>query len=683
MQSRWDETQARAFVARWAASGVSEDLALRTYSARLLGADPALVLHGGGNTSVKTSAGDIFGESLDVLCVKGSGWDLATIEPSGHPAVRLAPLLRLRGLGALSDEAMVNIQRLNLLDAAAANPSVETLLHAFIPQKFIDHTHAVAVLALANQPAAAEIIAEAFGERVGIVPYVMPGFDLAQAAARVWEAKPDVEGLILLNHGVFSFGATAKESYERMISLVARAEAFIARRRSPPPRRGSPAKPRALGNGAVLATLRGVLGAVAGEQGPARWILDLRETGAAAELAADPRLADLAGRGVATPDHVIRTKRAPLVLGPPGGDLEAWREDAATALAAYVEAYQAYFSSNVARLPGKTALDPLPRVVAIAGFGLVGLGANAAAAAIAADIAQSWASTVLAAEAVGRFEPLCAAATFDMEYWSLEQAKLGKANERRLERHVVLVTGGAGTIGQAIGAAFAAEGAQVALLDLDLEATAHAAARIGGHVQPLACDVTDARAVEAAVDAVCARFGGLDIAVSNAGAATTGMIADIAERALRASFEVNFFAHQNLARAAVAVMRRQKLGGVLLFNVSKQAVNPGLDFGAYGAAKAAELALMRQYALEHGAEGIRANAVNPDRIRSGILTGEMIASRASARGVAAGDYMRANLLGQEVEASDVAQAFVFAALMKKTTGAVLTVDGGNVAAMLR
>jgi rhamnose utilization protein RhaD (predicted bifunctional aldolase and dehydrogenase)/NAD(P)-dependent dehydrogenase (short-subunit alcohol dehydrogenase family) len=683
MQSRWDEARARACVVEWGGKGICEDLALRTYSARLLGADPALVLHGGGNTSVKTRALDLFGEEIDVLCIKGSGWDLATIEPAGHPVVRLSPLLRLRELGALSDEAMVNALRQNLLDQGAANPSVETLLHAFIPAKFIDHTHAVAVLALANQPEARAILENAYGERVGIVPYVMPGFDLARAAARAWEERPDVEGLILLNHGVFSFGATARESYERMIALVDVAETVIEKRRRPASTPWPPSAP-SIGHGEILSTLRGALGRAAPDQVPRRWILDLRTKGAAAAVASDPGLADLAHRGVATPDHVIRTKRAPLVLAAPTPDLEAWGRVALVAARAYVEDYRAYFERNAARFPGgKRALDPLPRVVAIEGLGLVGLGANAGAAAMAADIAESWAATLLAAEDVGRFRPLGEEATFDMEYWSLEQAKLGKGGERRLERHVVVVTGGAGAIGAAIGAAFAAEGAQIALLDLTDETATAAAAAIGREVLPLACDVTDVGAVEAALERVCARFGGVDIAVSNAGTAITGMIADVSGEDLRRSFEINFFAHQNFASAAVGVLRRQGLGGALLFNVSKQAINPGPDFGPYGIAKAAELALMRQYALEHGGQGIRVNAVNPDRIRSGLLTKDMIAARAQARNLPAADYMRSNLLGEEVTAADVAQAFVFAALMKKTTGAVIPVDGGNVGAMPR
>jgi rhamnose utilization protein RhaD (predicted bifunctional aldolase and dehydrogenase)/NAD(P)-dependent dehydrogenase (short-subunit alcohol dehydrogenase family) len=691
MKSLWDEAAARAAVKRYGALGVGEDLALRTYSARLLGADPALVLHGGGNTSVKTTARDVFSEETAVLCVKGSGWDLATIEPAGHPAVRLAPLLRLRALERLSDEAMVNAQRQNLLDTAAPNPSVETLLHAFIGEKFIDHTHATAVLALANQPNAATLIAEAYGDRVACVPYVMPGFALAKAAADAYQSHPGLEGLVLVNHGLFSFGATARQSYERMIALVAASEGFIARRRGAgrARRKAAPTGSADPAIADVLPVLRGVLSRGGEGAAPSRWILDRRGTPRVMTLVDDPRLAEWAKRGVATPDHVIRTKRHPLVLPKPTRDLAAWRRRAEGALDAYIADYKSYFARNAARAGGgKVRLDPLPRVVAVPGLGLIGVGRNAGDAAVAADIAEAWAATLLAAETVGRFAPLGEADTFDMEYWSLEQAKLGKAGERRLEGHVAVVTGGAGTIGSAVAQAFAAEGATVAMLDIDAEAARRVAGRIGSGAQGrdalvIVCDVTGGAAVTRALAAVSARFGGVDIVISNAGAASPGMMADLAPETLRAAFDLNFFAHQNVAQAAVRVMRAQGIGGVLLFNASKQAVNPGPDFGAYGQPKAALLALMRQYALEHGAEGIRASAVNPDRIRSGLLTEAMIASRAAARGVAAEAYMAGNLLGEEVGAEDVAQAFVFAALMKKTTGAVIPVDGGNVAAMLR
>ena len=682
MISLWNDPNAAAAVERYAALGVGEDLALRTYSARLLGSDPALVLHGGGNTSVKTGVRDIFGEVVEVLCVKGSGWDLATIEPAGHPAVRLAPLLRLRGLARLSDGAMVDAQRQNLMDSAAPNPSVETLLHAFIPEKFIDHTHSLAVLALANQPDAAAVIRAVYGDRVACVAYVMPGFDLAKQAALAWESAPNLEGLILLNHGIFSFGATAQESYERMIALVSLAETHLTKAAQPttsaltagPARRSTDLMP----------LLRGVLAEVAGARWPGRWIFDHRAGEAALRIAGDARLADLAGRGVATPDHVIRTKARPLILPEASRESGAWRQAAVAEAAGFVADYEDYFRRNAARFPcGKTQLDPLPRVIVIPGFGLIGLGRNAAEAAVTADVAESWAVTVLAAEGVGRFEPIGEADTFDMEYWSLEQAKLGKIVERRLERHVMLVTGGAGAIGAATARAFAAEGAQVAILDLDEEAASAMARRLGGAAMGLGCDVTDPAQVNRAFAAVAARFGGVDIVVSNAGTAVGGAMARLSDSDLRASFEVNFFSHQAVARAAVGILSAQGMGGALLFNVSKQALNPGPDFGAYGTSKAALLALMRQYALEHGGDGIRVNAINPDRVRSGLLTDGMIAARSAARGTDPATYMAGNLLRQEVTADDVAQAFVFAALMRRTTGAVITVDGGNVAAMVR
>jgi rhamnose utilization protein RhaD (predicted bifunctional aldolase and dehydrogenase)/NAD(P)-dependent dehydrogenase (short-subunit alcohol dehydrogenase family) len=686
MNSLWNEDDALAAARRYAADGIGEDLALRTYSARLLGADPALVLHGGGNTSVKTTAPDLFGQALPVLCVKGSGWDLATIEPAGHPAVRLAPLLALRALERLSDEAMVNAQRQNLMDSTAPNPSVETLLHAFIPEKFIDHTHSQAVLALADQPDAERVIETVYGPRVACVPYVMPGFDLARRAAAIWERHPGIEGLILINHGIFTFGATARESYERMIALVSLAEAHVAAHDRPRPRAAG--QSLAMGPTVIPAglspVLRGVLGEAAGRSWPSHWLFDTRAGEAALAIANDENLADWARRGVATPDHVIRTKPWALALPPFAGDIGAWRAAAFAAVHRFMADYEAYFERNVARFAeGRTRLDPLPRVMIQPGLGLIGVGRDAAEAAVAADVAQSWAATLLAAESLGRFAPVGEAETFDMEYWSLEQAKLGKSAERRLARRVVVVTGGAGTIGAATARAFAAEGAQVAILDRDSEAARAVAASLGRGALGLACDVTDRSDVDRAMDRVAARFGGIDIVVSNAGTALAGPMATLGDADLRSSFEINFFGHQAVAQAAVRLMRAQGLGGALLFNVSKQALNPGQGFGAYGTAKAALLALMRQYALEHGADGVRANAINPDRIRSGLLTETMIAARSAARGVDAATYMSGNLLAEEVTAEDVAQAFVFAALMRRTTGAVITVDGGNVAAMVR
>jgi rhamnose utilization protein RhaD (predicted bifunctional aldolase and dehydrogenase)/NAD(P)-dependent dehydrogenase (short-subunit alcohol dehydrogenase family) len=608
--------------------------------------------------------------------------------------VRLQELQALRALPALSDEEMVAAQRRNLIDPAAPNPSVEALLHAFLPHAFVDHTHAVALLALADQPDAAEICRQVYGERVALVPYVMPGFDLALAAAAAYEQAEEraratgveLEGMVLLKHGLFSFGATAKQSYERMIALVGQAEERLAQASSAAPSSPPPAvTPPAGGAAALLPVLRGALARAAQAEGaPLRWLLALRDTPLTRSVVDDPRLADWARRGVATPDHVIRTKAFPLVL-PADPSPSAIEE----ALARYIADYKAYFERQNARVGGsKKPLDPLPRLVAVPGLGLIGIGRSAADAAVSADIAEAWARTLLAAEAVGRFDPVDEADTFDMEYWSLEQAKLGKGVEKPLARHVVLVTGGGGAIGAATARAFATAGAEVAVLDLDPEAAAAAAAACGPQALPLAADVTDPAAVGAAIARVAARFGGLDIVVSNAGAAWTGAIADLADADLRACFELNFFAHQSVSQAAMAVFRAQNggaavLGGQLLYNVSKQALNPGPDFGAYGIAKAALLALMRQYALEQGASGVRANGLNADRIRSGLLDDAMIRERSTARGVSEAAYMAGNLLGAEVRASDVADAFVALARLERTTGALITVDGGNVAAMVR
>ena len=684
MQSAWIDRDADAAVARY--ENLDRDLALRVYTTRLLGQDPRLVLHGGGNTSVKTRLADLNSEDVDVLCVKGSGWDMGAIEPAGLPAVRLAPLLKLRAREKLSDEEMVRLQRANLIEPAAPNPSVEALLHAFIPHKFIDHTHSTAVLALTDQPDGEALCREVFGARVGYVPYLMPGFGLAKAAAEVFDVDPSVEGLILVKHGIFSFGTDARQSYERMIALVTLAEQRLAKNRKAafvsaklPARAARVADVAPIVRGACSMPDSKIDGAWK------RFVLDFRGNDAVMNFVNGTEVARYGQAGVVTPDHNIRIKNKPLVVAAPGdGDLTGFEKAVRDAVAAYGESYKSYFARNNARVGGiKTLLDPMPRVVLVPGVGLFGLGRSKKDAKIAADLAEAAVATITDAEAVGRFEPLPESDLFDVEYWSLEQAKLGNARELPLAGQVAVITGAAGSIGFATAKAFAAAGAEVALLDVD-EAAAQAKAKsIGTAALGLRCDVTDATSVRDAFAEVASAFGGVDIAVSNAGAAWQGRIGEVDEAVLRESFELNFYGHQRVAQAAVAIMRAQGTGGCLLFNVSKQAVNPGPDFGPYGLPKAATLFLVRQYALEYGSEGIRANAVNADRIRSGLLTPEMIASRSKVRGVSEHDYMRGNLLGREVAAEDVAQAFLAQALALKTTADVTTVDGGNIAAALR
>jgi rhamnose utilization protein RhaD (predicted bifunctional aldolase and dehydrogenase)/NAD(P)-dependent dehydrogenase (short-subunit alcohol dehydrogenase family) len=686
MKSGWVERDARAIVDRYARQGIGSDLALRIYSTRLLGREPKLVLHGGGNTSVKTKLRDLIGEEVEVLCVKGSGGDMAAIEPAGLPAVRLDRLRKLRARSALSDEDMVRIQRENLLDPMAPNPSVETLLHAFLPHKFVDHTHSTAVLSLIDQPNGAALCAETYDGRMGLVPYVMPGFALAKLAAEIYQSAPAVEGLILHKHGIFTFGETAEEAYARMIEMVTRAEERLTRGRTAvfeTAHLAQAAAPLAV----VAPILRGVCSGK-DERSEGAWrrlILDFRATPDILNFVNGAEVARYSQAGVVTPDHTIRTKNWPVLLrAPEEARMDSFKRSAQKAVLGFVERYKDYFTRNNARVGStKRMLDPLPRVALLPGLGLFGLGRTKKDAKIAADIAEAAIATITDAEAIGRFESISEADMFDMEYWSLEQAKLGAAEEKPLAGQIAVITGAAGVIGTATAKAFAAAGAEVALLDLDETAAQARAKSIGGTALAVRCDVTDAASVRAAFDHVVEAFGGVDIAVSNAGAAWQGRIGEVDEEVLRKSFELNFYGHQRVAQAAVKVMLAQGTGGCLLFNVSKQAVNPGLNFGPYGLPKAATLFLVRQYALDYGADGIRANAVNADRVRSGLLTEEMIASRSSARGLTEKDYMSGNLLGREVTAEDVAQAFLAQALALKTTADVTTVDGGNIAAALR
>jgi rhamnose utilization protein RhaD (predicted bifunctional aldolase and dehydrogenase)/NAD(P)-dependent dehydrogenase (short-subunit alcohol dehydrogenase family) len=684
MQSAWTDRDAEAAVARYGKLG--RDLALRVYTTRLLGQDPRLVLHGGGNTSVKTRRADLNGEDVEVLCVKGSGWDMGSIEPAGLPAVRLAPLLKLRARNGLSDEEMIRVQRANLIDPAAPNPSVESLLHAFIPHKFVDHTHSTALLALTDQPDGEALCREVYGGQVGYVPYVMPGFGLAKAAAHVFDADPSVEGLVLVKHGIFSFGGDAQEAYERMIALVTLAERRLAQnRKSAFAAAQLPARLAKLADVAPIVRGACCLPDETTDGAWKRFVLDFRASDAVMNFVNGAEAARYGQAGVVTPDHNIRIKNWPLVVAAPDdADLGGFDKQVRGAVAAFAERYRDYFSRNNARVGGiKTMLDPAPRVVLVPGVGLFGFGRSKKEATIAADLAEAAVATITDAEAVGRFEPLPDSDLFDVEYWSLEQAKLGNAREAPLAGQIAAITGAAGAIGFATAKAFAAAGAEVALLDLEEAAVQAKARAIGGAALGLRCDVTDAASVRDAFAQVASAFGGLDIAVSNAGAAWQGRIGEVDEAVLRESFELNFYGHQRVAQAAVKIMRAQGTGGCLLFNVSKQAVNPGPDFGPYGLPKAATLFLMRQYALDYGNEGIRANAVHADRIRSGLLTEEMIVSRSKARGVSEADYMRGNLLGREVAAEDVAQAFLAQALALKTTAGVTTVDGGNIAAALR
>ncbi len=698
MKNLWREEDAEALIARFAAQGVGRDVAECLYLTRLLGSEKRLVLHGGGNSSVKTRARDAAGAQTDVLCVKASGADMAHVEAVDLPALNLDQLRRLRQLESLAEEDMRGAQRACLLDGGAGDPSVETLLHAFLPHKYIAHCHANAVLSVTNQADGEALSKALFNARAAVVPYTMSGLELARRAAGIFASEPDCAGLVLMHHGLVSFAEDARAAYGNMVELVTLAETRIAEGRRAPP----PAKPRG-GNALALAQvapiLRGVFAAArqAPEDSgqPDRQLLSFRTGREILHYLDGAELARYAGAGVVTPDHVIRTKNQPLILplregrqhAGGGQDGDGFRQSAVAALAEYMDAYRAYLARHARPGQDLTVLaDARARVALVPGLGLFGIGRGMAEAEIIADIAAATVDAIAGAEAIGRYQPAAEADIFAIESWSLEQAKLDHGRAP-LTGQVAVISGAAGAIGGATAREFAAAGAALALLDLDgakaTEIAAEISAEFAGAGLGLACDVTDEGSVQAAFTRVCETFGGVDILISNAGAAWQGRIGEVAEETLRQSFELNFFAHQRLAQHAVRIMQAQASGGCLLFNTSKQAINPGADFGPYGLPKAATLFLMRQYALDHGRDGIRANAVNADRIRSGLMSEEMIRDRARARGVSEQDYMAGNLLGREVTAKDVARAFLHQALALKTTANVVTVDGGNIAATLR
>ncbi|MGH8231423.1 MAG: SDR family NAD(P)-dependent oxidoreductase [Steroidobacteraceae bacterium] len=469
-----------------------------------------------------------------------------------------------------------------------------------------------------------------------------------------------------------------------MIAMVTRAERSLADAAGARARRASGTPPRADPAAQFMPVLRGALAEDRGAGSWRRIVLERRVSPQILDYLQRPEVERYTQAGPVTPDHVLRIKPWPLLLpaGIADGPIESMRTALRDAVAAYRNRYQQYFARHNARVGGdRRALDASPRVVLVPELGLIGIGSTKADAAIAADVAETNVAVIAASEALGPYTSIDEADVFDVEYWSLEQAKLGNTSARRLAGQIVVVTGGGGTIGAAIARAVRTEGAEIVVLDRNRDAALECARTVKG--LGLECDVTDQNAVRRALEIVCGTFGGLDILVSNAGAAWTGAIGSVEDADLRSSFELNFFAHQNVAREAVTILQRQGSGGVLLFNASKQALNPGPNFGPYGIPKAAVVALAKQYAIDYAAAGIRANVVNADRIRSGLLTDAMIAQRSSARGVSEHDYMRGNLLGLEVRASDVADAFVALALAQRTTAAIVTVDGGNIAASVR
>lgn len=658
MKSLWNDADASALA--------GDLLRLRVYTSRLLGRDPSLVLHGGGNTSVKSEVKDLFGQRDPVLHVKGSGWDLATIEAGGFAPVRLSLLQQMAELPVLSDGDMVRAQRAAMTDPAAPTPSVEAILHAIIPFTFVDHTHADAVVTVSNTPAGEVRIRKIYGDRVLIVPYVMPGFVLAR---KVFELTRNtdwskLEGIILLNHGVFSYGDDARASYERMIALVTECESFLERettaeRVARKPGRRAPTSAADLELG--IAQIRRAVSAARGAP-----MLASLDQGEEAHLFSCVPGVGIIATGPLTPDHVIRTKPLPLVL----------EGDAEEAVGRYVSDYAAYFKRHAT--PQVTSLDPSPRWAIWPSHGTFAFGSSWNDVSIVHDIVQHTRDAILAAESLGGWRPLAEEQLFEVEYWELEQAKLKKDRTRpALEGKVALVTGAASGIGRACADMLLEQGAAVAGLDIN-PGVERMSARSG--FLGIACDVTDQAALAAAVRRAVRQFGGLDCLVTNAGLFTPSMTLDqLDDETWERSLNLNLTSHFTLLRTAIPFLRLGIEPAVVVIG-SKNVPAPGPGAAAYSVAKAGLTQLARVAALELAKDGIRVNVIHPHAVfDTAAWSPEVLEQRARSYGVSVDEYKSKNLLGVEISSRDVAALalVMLGSAFAKTTGAQVPIDGGN------
>ena len=650
MKNLWDLAEA---------AKCKSDLELRVYTSRLLGRDDTLVLHGGGNTSVKLREKNVAGDEEEILYVKGSGWDLETIEVNGFAPVRMAPLLKLAQLETLSDPQMVNELAANVTREGAPAPSVETILHAVIPDKFVDHTHADALLAITNTDDGEARVREIYGDAVLIVPYVMPGFELARACAKKIEAemKPSTIGMVLLKHGLFSFGASAEESYARMISLVERAEDYLKKRGA-----WETAAPKEIGPigriGPMLAALRRDVAESAGFPVVLRASTDPKSLA----FARESNIQEISQRGPATPDHILRTKRVPLL----GRDVNQ-----------YAELYREYFARNAphAKEP-KTMLDPAPRVVLDPEFGLTTVGRSAKETSIARDLYSHTIDVITRAEQLGGYRALSEEELFEFEYWDLEQAKLRRAGKPAMfAGEIACVTGAASGIGRACVEALLKRGAAVVGLDLEKQDSERA------DFLGLKCDVTSEEAIADSLENAVRHFGGLDMLILNAGifpASTPIESLDAAQ--WRRVFAVNLDANLTLLRECHPLLKLAPCGGRVVVIGSKNVAAPGPGAAAYSASKAALTQLARVAALEWGADGIRVNTLHPNAVfDTGIWTDDVLKARAASYGMSVEEYKCNNLLKTEVRSADVGElaAELCGPVFAKTTGAQIPIDGGN------
>jgi len=655
MQSLWNDEEAKQFS--------ESDLKLRVYTSRLLGRNPDLVLHGGGNTSVKVTQKNIFEEDEEILYVKGSGWNLETIEPAGFCPTKRSILQRLATLPELGDTEMTRELKAAATDPAAPAPSVEAILHAIIPFAFVDHTHADAVVALSNSEDGETVLRELYGPKVLILPYTMAGFVLAK---QVFEATREIdwrrlEGIILLHHGVFTFDDDARKSYEKMIRLVSKAEQHLAQQGvfdrvakglyEPLPQDYD-----------ALAKMRRQASALFRHPMLVQWKRDAQHVG----YSSLPRIEAIATRGPLTPDHVLYTKRIPAVLDDnPSPGLQAFESN-------YLDYFQRHSDGSL------TCLDPAPRFAVWKQRGCVVFGPNPKHLEVISDILDHTLRAVQWSEARGSWKALSEREIFEIEYWELQQAKLKHDTARTpFEGKIAVISGAASGIGHACAEALCEKGAAVVALDINPVVTKHFC---GSNRLGLVCDVTETASIHRAVQAAIGTFGGIDILVSNAGTFPASVnIEELSDELFEKTLDINLTGHLRLMRACIPYLR---LGfdPTVIVMASKNVPAPGPGAGAYSASKAALTQLARVAALELAPDGIRVNILHPNAVfDTGVWTDEVLTKRASHYGLSVEEYKKSNLLKTTITSRDVARLVVAMAgpAFSKTTGVQVPIDGGN------
>ncbi len=702
MENLYNEDDSKTFIKKY--SSWPEELAARVHTSRLLGSESTLVLHGGGNTSVKLRQQGITGENTSVIYIKGSGADLSNIEPDGFSAMKLDPLKKLSILEQLSDKEMDNQLKINMADASSPLPSVEALVHAFLPHKYIDHTHSDSILILTNQKNGEDMIKEALGDKIAVLPYFMSGFPLAKGIFDLYESKPEMEAIIVLNHGIFTFGGDARKAYDRMITYVTKAEDYIKERVKNSPltiSEGIVSIPENTETDAARCAqiIRGACSHKEKYGRPRRFYAEIRNTPDMLDLSLADNASAFCKSGVLTPDHAVRTKNHIAYIGSVPKNDDDLTAVINKEIDSFKNNYQKYFLNHSAAKEGRVEmLDSYPRLFLIAGIGLIALGFTRKQAQAAADIGERTILAKLAAEPLGGYEPIADSHIFDMEYWARQLVKVTRSFTAPLQGQVAVITGAGGAVGFGVADRLLAAGAVVVVSDIDEKRLTKVydilrARHDRSCIEKHAFDVTDYDQVAKAFENISLMAGGIDLVVPNAGIAHVATIEELDPDKLDSLLAVNLKGTFTVIKAAVPVFRRQGTGGNIVFISSKNVFDPGAAFGAYSASKAGAHQLAKIAALEMAELGVRVNMVNPDAVfgdedvSSGLwdLVGP---DRMKSRGLDAEGlkkyYRQRNLLKKRVKGEHVGNAVVFfASELTPTTGAALPVDGGNPATFSR